>query len=165
MCRSTISGSSGTIWPAATYRSRPADPLLHVYRPAAGAGWLARRGGSELAIAARVAKLPIIAVLRSRTMSEKRGFMKALVEAGGDHILGFTMIGRGQGSHGAGSERKVYGACVTPRCTTRLSRARQRPSDSSRSCSRRALKRENGEHSRFVMAGGPSRGRAAPFRI
>jgi pyruvate/2-oxoglutarate dehydrogenase complex dihydrolipoamide dehydrogenase (E3) component len=41
----------------------------------------------------RVAKLPIAAVLRSRTISETRGFMKALVEAGGDRILGFTMIG------------------------------------------------------------------------
>jgi pyruvate/2-oxoglutarate dehydrogenase complex dihydrolipoamide dehydrogenase (E3) component len=41
----------------------------------------------------RVAKLPIQAVLRSRTTSETRGFMKALVEADGDRILGFTMIG------------------------------------------------------------------------
>jgi pyruvate/2-oxoglutarate dehydrogenase complex dihydrolipoamide dehydrogenase (E3) component len=49
----------------------------------------ARRQG----IAVRVAKLPIAAVLRSRTISETRGFMKALVEAGGDRILGFTMIG------------------------------------------------------------------------
>jgi pyruvate/2-oxoglutarate dehydrogenase complex dihydrolipoamide dehydrogenase (E3) component len=44
-------------------------------------------------IAVRVAKLPIAAVLRSRTISETRGFMKALVEADGDRILGFTMIG------------------------------------------------------------------------
>jgi pyruvate/2-oxoglutarate dehydrogenase complex dihydrolipoamide dehydrogenase (E3) component len=49
----------------------------------------ARRQG----IAVRVAKLPIAAVLRSRTISETRGFMKALVEAGGDRILGFAMIG------------------------------------------------------------------------
>ena len=44
-------------------------------------------------IVVRVAKLPIDAVLRSRTISETRGFAKALVEAGGDRILGFTMIG------------------------------------------------------------------------
>jgi pyruvate/2-oxoglutarate dehydrogenase complex dihydrolipoamide dehydrogenase (E3) component len=44
-------------------------------------------------IAVCVAKLPIAAVLRSRTISETRGFMKALLEAGGDRILGFTMIG------------------------------------------------------------------------
>ncbi len=59
---------------------------------------LARVGLSEgeaqrQGIAVRVAKLPIAAVLRSRTISETRGFMKTLVEAGGDRILGFTMIG------------------------------------------------------------------------
>ena len=59
---------------------------------------LARVGLSEgeaqrQGIAVRVAKLPIAAVLRSRTISETRGFMKALVEADGDRILGFTMIG------------------------------------------------------------------------
>ncbi|MEH2567889.1 FAD-dependent oxidoreductase [Bradyrhizobium sp. AZCC 2289] len=63
---------------------------------------LARVGLSEgeaqrQGIAVRVAKLPIAAVLRSRTISETRGFMKALVEAGGDHILGFTMIGADAG--------------------------------------------------------------------
>ena len=59
---------------------------------------LARVGLSEgeaqrQGIAVRVAKLPVVAVLRSRTISETRGFAKALVEAGGDRILGFTMIG------------------------------------------------------------------------
>jgi pyruvate/2-oxoglutarate dehydrogenase complex dihydrolipoamide dehydrogenase (E3) component len=49
----------------------------------------ARRQG----IAVRVAKLPIVKVLRARTTSETRGFMKALVEADGDRILGFTMFG------------------------------------------------------------------------
>jgi len=32
-------------------------------------------------------------VLRTRTIDESRGFMKALIETDGDHILGFTMIG------------------------------------------------------------------------
>jgi pyruvate/2-oxoglutarate dehydrogenase complex dihydrolipoamide dehydrogenase (E3) component len=59
---------------------------------------LARVGLSEgeakrQGIAVRVATLPIVAVLRSRTLSETRGFMKAVVEAGGERILGFTMIG------------------------------------------------------------------------
>jgi pyruvate/2-oxoglutarate dehydrogenase complex dihydrolipoamide dehydrogenase (E3) component len=59
---------------------------------------LARVGLSEgeakrQGIAVRVATLPIVAVLRSRTLSETRGFMKAVVEAGGELILGFTMIG------------------------------------------------------------------------
>ena len=63
---------------------------------------LARVGLSEAearhqGIAVRVAKLPITAVLRTRTTSETRGFMKALVEADGDHILGFTMLGADAG--------------------------------------------------------------------
>jgi pyruvate/2-oxoglutarate dehydrogenase complex dihydrolipoamide dehydrogenase (E3) component len=49
----------------------------------------ARRQG----IPVRLAKLPILAVLRSRTLSETRGFMKALVAADTDRILGFTMFG------------------------------------------------------------------------
>ena len=49
----------------------------------------ARRQG----LAVRTATLPIAAVLRSRTLSETRGFMKAVVDAQSDRILGFTMIG------------------------------------------------------------------------
>ena len=37
--------------------------------------------------------LPIAAVLRTRTTSETRGFMKALIGPNDDRILGFTMIG------------------------------------------------------------------------
>jgi pyruvate/2-oxoglutarate dehydrogenase complex dihydrolipoamide dehydrogenase (E3) component len=59
---------------------------------------LARIGLSETeaerqGVAVRVARLPISAVLRSRTISETGGFMKALVGAEHDRILGFTMIG------------------------------------------------------------------------
>jgi pyruvate/2-oxoglutarate dehydrogenase complex dihydrolipoamide dehydrogenase (E3) component len=59
---------------------------------------LARVGLSEVEaqrrnIAVRVATLPIVSVLRSRTTSETCGFMKALVEAEGDRIVGFAMIG------------------------------------------------------------------------
>ncbi len=58
---------------------------------------LARVGSSEReaqrqGIAVRVAKLPTRAVLRTRTIGESQGFMKALVGAD-DRILGFTMIG------------------------------------------------------------------------
>jgi pyruvate/2-oxoglutarate dehydrogenase complex dihydrolipoamide dehydrogenase (E3) component len=38
-------------------------------------------------------KIPIEAVLRTRTLSETRGFLKALVEADGDRIVGFTAFG------------------------------------------------------------------------
>jgi pyruvate/2-oxoglutarate dehydrogenase complex dihydrolipoamide dehydrogenase (E3) component len=41
-------------------------------------------------IAYRLFKIPMEAVLRARTLSETRGFLKALVEAEGDRILGFT---------------------------------------------------------------------------
>jgi pyruvate/2-oxoglutarate dehydrogenase complex dihydrolipoamide dehydrogenase (E3) component len=44
-------------------------------------------------IPVRIARLPMAAVLRTRTIDETRGFMKALVEQDGDRILGFTMIG------------------------------------------------------------------------
>jgi pyruvate/2-oxoglutarate dehydrogenase complex dihydrolipoamide dehydrogenase (E3) component len=49
----------------------------------------ARRRG----VAVRVVKLPMRAVLRTRTTGETRGFMKALLGARADRILGFTMFG------------------------------------------------------------------------
>jgi len=63
---------------------------------------LARIGLSETEAQAqgieyRVAKLPMAAVLRTRTLSETTGFMKVLVEARGERILGFTMFGVGAG--------------------------------------------------------------------
>lgn len=45
----------------------------------------------------RLFKIPMAAVLRTRTISETRGFLKALVEADGDRILGFTGFGAGAG--------------------------------------------------------------------
>jgi pyruvate/2-oxoglutarate dehydrogenase complex dihydrolipoamide dehydrogenase (E3) component len=44
-------------------------------------------------IAYRVASLPMAAVLRTRTLSEPRGFMKAIIDAQSDRILGFTAFG------------------------------------------------------------------------
>jgi pyruvate/2-oxoglutarate dehydrogenase complex dihydrolipoamide dehydrogenase (E3) component len=63
---------------------------------------LARVGLSESeaesrGIAYRLAKIPVTAVLRSRTLSEPRGFYKALVAADSDRILGFTAFGPGVG--------------------------------------------------------------------
>lgn len=48
---------------------------------------------SHRRIAVRVVKLPMAAVLRTRTIDESEGFMKALVGVADDRILGFTMIG------------------------------------------------------------------------
>ena len=59
---------------------------------------LARVGLSEKEAKARgipyrLFKIPMAAVMRATTMSETRGFLKALVEADGDRILGFTGFG------------------------------------------------------------------------
>jgi pyruvate/2-oxoglutarate dehydrogenase complex dihydrolipoamide dehydrogenase (E3) component len=59
---------------------------------------LARVGLSELeaerqGIEARVARLPMSAVLRARTIGETRGFMKALIDPRSERILGFAMLG------------------------------------------------------------------------
>jgi pyruvate/2-oxoglutarate dehydrogenase complex dihydrolipoamide dehydrogenase (E3) component len=49
----------------------------------------ARRDGIEY----RMAKLPMAEILRTKTIAEPRGFMKALVAKDGDEILGFTAFG------------------------------------------------------------------------
>jgi pyruvate/2-oxoglutarate dehydrogenase complex dihydrolipoamide dehydrogenase (E3) component len=41
----------------------------------------------------RVATMPMASVLRTRTVSEPRGFMKVLISATSDQILGFTAFG------------------------------------------------------------------------
>ncbi len=45
----------------------------------------------------RLFKIPMAADLRARTLSETRGFLKALVDADSDRILGFTGFGVGAG--------------------------------------------------------------------
>jgi len=59
---------------------------------------LARVGLSETeardrGIPYRLTKIPIAAVLRTQTLSEKRGFLKALISTTSDEILGFTALG------------------------------------------------------------------------
>ena len=41
----------------------------------------------------RVASLPTATILRTRTTSERRGFLKALVDAASDRVLGFSAFG------------------------------------------------------------------------
>jgi pyruvate/2-oxoglutarate dehydrogenase complex dihydrolipoamide dehydrogenase (E3) component len=61
------------------------DPLLaHV--------GLSENDAQRQGVAARVAKLPMSAVLRTEATDEKQGFMKVLI-GDDDRILGFTMIG------------------------------------------------------------------------
>jgi pyruvate/2-oxoglutarate dehydrogenase complex dihydrolipoamide dehydrogenase (E3) component len=54
---------------------------------------LSETEAKEQGIAYRLAKIPMMADLRTRTLSETRGFMKVLVDTQSDHILGFTMFG------------------------------------------------------------------------
>jgi pyruvate/2-oxoglutarate dehydrogenase complex dihydrolipoamide dehydrogenase (E3) component len=54
---------------------------------------LNERDARRLGIEVRIVTLPMSAVLRTRTLAETRGFMKALVEARSNCILGFTMLG------------------------------------------------------------------------
>ena len=59
---------------------------------------LARVGLNELeakklGVAYRVAKMPMRAVLRTRTLSEPRGFLKMLIDEHSNKILGFTAFG------------------------------------------------------------------------
>jgi pyruvate/2-oxoglutarate dehydrogenase complex dihydrolipoamide dehydrogenase (E3) component len=54
---------------------------------------LSEREAQERGIRYRLAKIPMMAVLRARTLSETRGFLKALVEEKGERILGFTALG------------------------------------------------------------------------
>jgi pyruvate/2-oxoglutarate dehydrogenase complex dihydrolipoamide dehydrogenase (E3) component len=63
---------------------------------------LARIGLSETEAKARgipyrLAKIPMMTVLRTRTLSETRGFLKALIDSESDRILGFTAFGVGAG--------------------------------------------------------------------
>ena len=58
---------------------------------------LSEREARERGIAYRLAKIPMVAVLRTRTLSETRGFLKALIDTESDRILGFTALGVGAG--------------------------------------------------------------------
>ena len=54
---------------------------------------LSEKDAAAQGIAYRLFKVPMEANLRARTLSETRGFMKALVEVASDRILGFTIFG------------------------------------------------------------------------
>jgi pyruvate/2-oxoglutarate dehydrogenase complex dihydrolipoamide dehydrogenase (E3) component len=75
-----------------TTRGRQVPFCLYTDPPLARVGLNeieARRRG----VGVRVAKLPVREVLRTWTTGEARGFMKALVHAQRDDIVGFTMFG------------------------------------------------------------------------
>jgi pyruvate/2-oxoglutarate dehydrogenase complex dihydrolipoamide dehydrogenase (E3) component len=58
---------------------------------------LSEKEAKAQGIAYGLFKIPMEAVMRASTLSETRGFLKALVETSGDRILGFTGLGVGVG--------------------------------------------------------------------
>lgn len=54
---------------------------------------LSEREARDRGVAYRLLKIPMEQVLRARTLSETRGFLKALIDKGSDRILGFTALG------------------------------------------------------------------------
>jgi pyruvate/2-oxoglutarate dehydrogenase complex dihydrolipoamide dehydrogenase (E3) component len=84
--RDNLSGGSRST------RDRLIPYCLFTDPPLARVG-LSEREAQQRGIGVRVANLPMSAVLRTRTTGETAGFMKVLVEAAGDRILGFAMVG------------------------------------------------------------------------
>ncbi len=76
-------------------------PLAHV--------GLSEREAQHKGIAVRVAKLPMTNVLRTLATDETQGFMKVLVGANDDRILGFTMIGAEAGEVMAAMQTAILG--------------------------------------------------------
>ena len=58
---------------------------------------LSEKEAKERGIAYRLFKIPMASVMRATTLSETRGFLKALVEVNTDRVLGFTGFGPGAG--------------------------------------------------------------------
>jgi pyruvate/2-oxoglutarate dehydrogenase complex dihydrolipoamide dehydrogenase (E3) component len=73
-------------------RNRVMPSCLFVDPPVAQVG-LTENEAKRRGIAVQVVKSPMIAVLRTRTIDETDGFMKALIDPNDGKILGFTMIG------------------------------------------------------------------------
>ena len=70
-------------------------------------------------MAYRLFKIPMERVLRARTVSETRGFLKALVEVAGNRILGFTAFAVDAGEIMASVQTAMIGRIAlyrTPRC-------------------------------------------------
>jgi pyruvate/2-oxoglutarate dehydrogenase complex dihydrolipoamide dehydrogenase (E3) component len=68
-------------------------PYVMFTDPALGRVGLSEREARERTIPVRVARLPMRRVLRTLATDEAEGFMKALIAADSDQILGFAMIG------------------------------------------------------------------------
>lgn len=82
-------------------------PLAHV--------GLSEREAQKQGIAVRVAKLPMSNVLRTEATDETQGFMKVLVSAANDRILGFTMIGSEAGEVMAAMQTAILAELPYPK--------------------------------------------------
>jgi pyruvate/2-oxoglutarate dehydrogenase complex dihydrolipoamide dehydrogenase (E3) component len=89
-------------------RGRLVPYCLFTDPPLARVG-LSEAEARERGVAVRVARLPTSAVLRTRTIGESAGFLKALVEARGDRVVGFTMIGPEAGEVMAAAQAAILG--------------------------------------------------------
>jgi len=68
-------------------------PYVMFTDPPLGRVGLAEGEAQRKGIPVRVARLPMSNVLRTNATDETQGFMKVVVSANDDRILGFTMIG------------------------------------------------------------------------
>jgi pyruvate/2-oxoglutarate dehydrogenase complex dihydrolipoamide dehydrogenase (E3) component len=100
--RDNLSGGSRST------RDRLVPYCLFTDPPLARVG-LSEREANQRGIAVRVARLPMSAVLRTLTTGETTGFMKVLVEAAGERVLGFTMIGPEAGEVMAAVQTAILG--------------------------------------------------------
>jgi pyruvate/2-oxoglutarate dehydrogenase complex dihydrolipoamide dehydrogenase (E3) component len=89
-------------------------PLAHV--------GLSEGEAKRQAAATRVARLPMKAVRRTATTDETQGFMKVLVGASDDRILGFTMIGAEAGEVMTVVQTAMLADLPYPKLATLLSR-------------------------------------------
>ena len=80
---------------------------------------LSEREAKERGVAYRLAKIPMGAVLRTRTLSETRGFMKALVERTATASSASPRSGWRPGKSWPSSRSRWRRACPTRRCGTR----------------------------------------------
>jgi pyruvate/2-oxoglutarate dehydrogenase complex dihydrolipoamide dehydrogenase (E3) component len=118
-----IFASSATTSPAASAERATAwchncvftdPPLAHI--------GLSESDAQRQGIAVRIGKLPMNAVLRREATDQTQGFMKVLVGANDDRILGFTMIGADAGEVMAAMRRRCWPGCRTRSFATPLSR-------------------------------------------
>jgi pyruvate/2-oxoglutarate dehydrogenase complex dihydrolipoamide dehydrogenase (E3) component len=100
--RDNLAGGNGST------RGRLVPYCLFTDPPLARVG-LSEGEARQRGIAVRVAKVPTSAVLRTWATGESTGFMKVLIEADGDRILGFAMIGPEAGEVMAAVQTAILG--------------------------------------------------------